>query len=76
MAQAGIRDVFVSNEIVGKNKLRRLCALTKLGTTISIAVDCKYNIDGAWTMKPGFPRTRSVFLEPENEISISILFCN
>lgn len=47
MVHAGVLDVFVSNEVVGRQKLRRLCALTKLGAKISVCVDSIYHCDGA-----------------------------
>ena len=48
MAQAGVNDIFVSNEVVGVSKLRRLAALTQTGVRVSIAVDNIQNCTGAW----------------------------
>ncbi|MEM4375007.1 MAG: alanine racemase, partial [Nitrososphaerota archaeon] len=43
MAEAGISDIFVSNEVVGKHKMSRLMRLAEK-VKISVAVDDKENI--------------------------------
>ena len=43
MVAGGVRDVYVSNEIVGKSKLERLAGLAKQAT-ISVAVDNLDNV--------------------------------
>ena len=37
MAQNGLQDIFIANEIVGKQKLERIRALVRSGITISFA---------------------------------------
>jgi 3-hydroxy-D-aspartate aldolase len=43
--ESGIKDVLVSNQVVGASKLARVAALVKKGTSkISILVDCKEHV--------------------------------
>ena len=39
LAENGLQDVFIANEIVGEQKLRRIAALAARGVTISFGVD-------------------------------------
>lgn len=39
MAENGLDDIFIANEIVGKSKLEKIRALSQRGVTISFAVD-------------------------------------
>ncbi len=39
MAQWGLKDIFIANEIVGSQKLERIAALSKIGVRISFGVD-------------------------------------
>lgn len=39
MAEHGMQDIFIANEIVGEQKLRRIAALAKQGIKISFGVD-------------------------------------
>ena len=39
LAENGLQDVFIANEIVGEQKLRRIAALAARGVTISFSVD-------------------------------------
>ena len=39
MAENGLRDIFIANEIVGETKLRRIAALIQSGVRVSFGVD-------------------------------------
>ena len=39
MAEKGLRDIFIANEIVGETKLRRIAVLTQSGVRVSFGVD-------------------------------------
>ena len=47
MAEAGLRDIFIANEIVGAQKLRRIAALAGRGVTISFGVDTPCQVEAA-----------------------------
>lgn len=47
MAQSGIHDIFIANEIVGDLKLRRIAKLAKDGVTISFGVDTPCQVESA-----------------------------
>ena len=47
MAEHGIRDIFIANEIVGDLKLRRIAALCKRGVAISFGVDTPCQVERA-----------------------------
>ena len=40
MAEGGIRDIFIANQIVAEFKLRRLAALAR-GTQLSVGIDSR-----------------------------------
>jgi D-serine deaminase-like pyridoxal phosphate-dependent protein len=44
LAKAGVRDILIANEIVGKIKIRRLVKLIKKGAEVKVAVDSAQNI--------------------------------
>ena len=47
MAQNGLRDIFIANEIVGETKLRRIAALAQSGVRISFGVDTPCQVTAA-----------------------------
>lgn len=47
MAQNGLKDIFIANEIVGKQKLERIRALSRSGVAISFAVDTPCQVEVA-----------------------------
>ena len=47
MAENGMDDIFIANEIVGEQKLRRIAALAKRGVRISFGVDTPCQIEAA-----------------------------
>lgn len=47
MAQHGIHDIFIANEIVGDLKLRRIAKLAEDGVTISFGVDTPCQVESA-----------------------------
>ena len=47
MAEAGLDDLFIANEIVGEAKLRRIAALAKQGVKISFGVDTPCQVEAA-----------------------------
>lgn len=47
MAQHGIHDIFIANEIVGDLKLRRIAKLAEDGVTISFGVDTPCQVERA-----------------------------
>ena len=47
MAQSGIRNIFIANEIVGDLKLRRIAKLAEDGVTISFGVDTPCQVESA-----------------------------
>ncbi|MCR5177002.1 MAG: alanine racemase [Anaerovibrio sp.] len=47
MAAQGIKNIFIANEIVGKNKLERICKLASSGVEISFGVDSVCHITAA-----------------------------
>jgi len=51
MADAGIEDIFIANEIIGAAKLRRLVALARRVPKLSVAVD---SLEGAQPLSDAF----------------------
>ena len=47
MAENGIRDIFIANEIVGEPKLRRIAALAQKGVSICFGVDTPCQVTSA-----------------------------
>lgn len=47
MADGGLRDIFIANEIVGDRKLRRIAALAQRGVKISFGVDTPCQVTAA-----------------------------
>ena len=47
MAENGIQDIFIANEIVGAQKLRRIAALSQKGVQISFGVDTPCQVEAA-----------------------------
>ena len=62
MAQNGLQDIFIANEIVGKQKLERIRALGRSGITISFAVDTPCQVEAA----------EEVFAQEENPARLLI----
>lgn len=64
MAAAGIRDIFIANEVVGKIKLERIAALAEK-CTISFGIDSVYNICEAEAVFREKNQTARVLIEVE-----------
>ena len=47
MAEAGLDDLFIANEIVGEAKLRRIAALAKRGVKLAFGVDTPCQVTAA-----------------------------
>lgn len=62
MVLGGVRDVYVSNEIVGDSKLNRLAALAKQAT-VSVAVDNLDNVAAIERAAARYDVTLNVFVE-------------
>ncbi|MCI9485453.1 MAG: D-TA family PLP-dependent enzyme [Lachnospiraceae bacterium] len=65
MAKAGLRDIFIANEIVGARKLERIAALAKNGIRISFGVDSPCQVAQAETAFAAAGTTVSVLVEIE-----------
>ncbi len=64
MVQGGVRDVLVSNEVVGASKLARLAALARLAR-ISVCVDDAGNLDDLSAAAQAYGSTLEVLVEVE-----------
>ena len=47
MAEQGLRDILIANEIVGQRKLQRIAALRRAGCTVSFGVDAPCQVEEA-----------------------------
>lgn len=65
MAENGIEDIFIANEIVGEQKLRRIAALAKQGIQISFGVDSPCQVTEAERIFAEIDVTIPVLIEIE-----------
>lgn len=65
MAQHGIKDIFIANEIVGKIKLERIAKLAQKGVEISFGVDSVCHITAAEEVFSAFKVSVPVLIEIE-----------
>ena len=65
MAQHGIKDIFIANEIVGKIKLERIAQLARNGVKISFGVDAVCHITAAEEVFSNFNVSVPVLIEIE-----------
>ena len=65
MAEAGLRDIFIANEIVGDIKWRRICALAAKGVHITFGVDTPCQVTGAEAVFADAGLTAEVLIEIE-----------
>ena len=48
MAEQGLRDILIANEIVGQRKFQRIAALRRAGCTVSFGVDAPCQVEEAF----------------------------
>ena len=65
MAENGLKDIFIANEIVGTAKLERIAALIKKGSDISFGVDDPYQVTEAERIFGSYDLTVPVLVEIE-----------
>lgn len=64
MAENGIEDIFIANEIVGKNKIERIKQLAKK-INISTGVDCKEHVEELNSVFEGEKNKANILIEIE-----------
>lgn len=64
MAENGIKDIFIANEIVGKNKIERIKQLARK-INISTGVDCKEHVEEINDVFEGEEKKANILIEIE-----------
>ena len=65
MAEHGLRDILIANEIVGETKLKRIRALAEQGIDIVFGVDCPEHVEAAQKVFEGASIPAQVSIEIE-----------
>ncbi len=65
MAEHGLRDILIANEIVGETKLRRIRALAERGVDIVFGVDCPEQVEAAQRVFSGASIPAQISIEIE-----------